>query len=243
MTSRRTARGPKRPLDHSATAPGSTNPRQPYLFSGAHFYFFPNSRTNRARALRIDKAIQNGAAFCPQWTTKVTHVIMDDGMHFEEFTKYHKELRKIPGTVIVVNGRYVADCIAYGMVLVHDQRVYQVPGHAVTEDESSKLKRTASAPLFPAKAAKALESALQRSVTDQAAPKVKRKPYATQEYDSIVDRIKRANLPKKVSPNHETFAPKVSNAAPIYNDDLSVMINEAKAIAHLVRCLVVVCGK
>jgi DNA polymerase IV len=237
MTSRRSTKAQKRSLDRLATAPENISPTassEQLLFSGLHFYFFPNSRTNRARALRIDKATQYGATFCPQWSSKVTHIIMDDGMQYEEFMKYHKDLVSVPENVILINGRYVADCMSYGVILTHNQRLYQVPGRQTVEEARSKLKKVASEPSLSAKATKTTEGPLHRSMTEQAPSGSNIRPYETQEYNSIVDLIGRPTTLRMESLSADCIDPEAPNNTGVYDDDLTAMIGEAKAIAHLV---------
>lgn len=205
------------------------------LFSGLHFYFFPNSRTNRARALRIDKASEHGAIFCQQLNAKVSHIIVDDGMHWDEFTKHHKSAEPMAKDVVIVNGRYVADCLSYGMLLTHEQRVYQVPGQSPDIGQAGKLKRIASAPSLADKVLHVNPAPLKRANTEQRAQKVESPRAPTQEYNSIVEVIGRGptanGKAKAIAPDTPAVP---SSEVPVYNDDLSAMISEAKAIAHLV---------
>jgi DNA polymerase IV len=204
------------------------------LFSGLHFYFFPNSRTNRARAIRIDKASEHGAIFCPQLNPKVSHIIMDDGMHWDEFTKYHKTATTLPENVIIVNGRYVADCLSYGIVLAHEQRVYQVPGRSPESGEASKLRRIASAPSLVDKVSHANSTSLQRANTEQIVQKAEPLE-ATQEYNSIVEVIGRGPTASgKAKAAATDGLTESADEVHAYEDDLSAMISEAKATAHLV---------
>ena len=234
MPPRISAKGAKHSFDAAPTPTATTN-TDLLLFSGLHFYFFPNSRTNRGRALRIDKAIQHGANFCQQLNPKVTHVIMDDGMHWDEFTKYHKDLSLLPENVIIVNGRYIADCLAYGIILAPAQRVYEISGRASISAESSKLKRIASEPTLAEKAKTSKAVKLQRSKTDQGSEQNKAPREPTQEYNSIVSLIGRgATAVPKVPVKDAKGDKPAQNEDTVYKDDLSAMIDETKATAHLV---------
>jgi DNA polymerase IV len=50
--------------------------------------FFPNNDDNQARRMRIAKAMQYGATWVKDWHDGVTHVIMDNGLKYEELTKH-----------------------------------------------------------------------------------------------------------------------------------------------------------
>jgi hypothetical protein len=52
--------------------------------------FFPNSDTNKARKMRIEKAEEYGATWVRDWTPGITHIIMDDNMTYQDLTKYLK---------------------------------------------------------------------------------------------------------------------------------------------------------
>jgi DNA polymerase/3'-5' exonuclease PolX len=232
MTSRPTSKGRKKAVSSGNVTPTSS---EPLLFTSLHFYFFPNSRTNRARALRIDKAIQHGAVFSSSLNPKVTHVIMDDGMQWDEFTKYHKDHGMLGEAVIVANERYIADCLACGILLDHKQRIYQIPGRDSDGVGPSKLRKVASAPDLTKKAIKADVPKLSRSKTDQAVPKSFSEPYETFEVDSIVDVIGKPNAPRAkeqiAEPNNDA---RLTGKQPQYEDELAAMISEAKATSHLV---------
>jgi hypothetical protein len=164
---------------------------------------------------------------------------MDDGMRFEEFTKYHKDLQSISDDVIVVNGRYATDCMTYGLILAHNQRVYQVQGHSTPQAESTKPKSSASEPSLPAaNTTKVSDEYLQHSMTDQQASRRTTERYETQKHYPIVGLISKHARPKKLLPL--TFGgavPQSIDGVTAYNDDLSTMIYEAKATAHLVSQL------
>jgi hypothetical protein len=52
--------------------------------------FFPNSDTNKARKMRIEKAKEYGATWVKDWNPGITHVIMDDNMTYQDLAKYVK---------------------------------------------------------------------------------------------------------------------------------------------------------
>ena len=238
MPPRKGAKGASKSFGGTPGSSGNppTTSDAPLLFSGLHFYFFPNSRTNRARSLRIDKAVQHGASFCQQLNPKVTHVIMDDGMHWDEFTKHHMDLSPLPLDAVIVNGRYIADCLAYGILLAHEQRVYQIPGRST--GAGGKIRRIASEPNLVDKKAETPASKLQRSGTDQAIQRLPSPPSPNIEVNSIVDVIGRGpTVTTKARPTGKTAEEQVLENEPVYKDDLSAMIDEAKATAHLVRCV------
>ena len=102
-------------------------PAERQIFTDLIFFFFPNNDANATRRMRIAKAVQYGATWSKDWRSDITHIIMDDGMPFEEFTKFMK-ISIVPDHIVVVNDKYRADCLSYCMLLSPDQKCYEVAG-------------------------------------------------------------------------------------------------------------------
>ncbi|KAK4987499.1 hypothetical protein LTR66_007580 [Elasticomyces elasticus] len=103
-------------------------PEDQRIFNGMHFYFFPNNDVHPARRMRIVKALEYGATWQKDWNTRVTHVIVDRGMNYNQVTAFLK-LQVLPNNTIMVGEGYPADCIAYRMLVDPKQQRYQVAGY------------------------------------------------------------------------------------------------------------------
>jgi DNA polymerase IV len=102
-------------------------PKEQQTFDGLHFYFFPNNEKHPARFMRISKAIAFGASWHREWTSFVTHVIVDQTMDYAMLLKFLKK-DDLPAGVICVNGIWPSECIAYRALLDHTRPQFRVPG-------------------------------------------------------------------------------------------------------------------
>ncbi|KAF4547807.1 DNA polymerase beta palm-like protein [Elsinoe fawcettii] len=106
----------------------STNAK---VFDGCHFYFFPNNNNNPGRNFRIKKAEEHGATRVKKWSGKVTHLVVDRSMNYDQVRAYMKsEGIDIPDHIHIVIEHYPAECIAYRMLLDPHQSKYQIKGFA-----------------------------------------------------------------------------------------------------------------
>ena len=72
------------------------------IFNGLHFYFFPNNEKHPARFMRISKAIAFGATWHRDWTSFVTHVVVDKSLDYAMLLKFLKR-DGLPVGVICIN--------------------------------------------------------------------------------------------------------------------------------------------
>lgn len=101
-------------------------PENRRIFSGFYFYYFPNNDIAPARKARIRKARDHGATWMHEFSTEVTHLIVDNGLTYVDVAKFIKPL---PGEgLIIVNENYPLDCIQYLSMLDHAKGSYLVPG-------------------------------------------------------------------------------------------------------------------
>lgn len=108
------------------------------LFSGLHFYFFPNNDTHPARRMRITKSIEHGAKWEKTWNPEVvTHVVMDNSMSFAQLTRFLK-LESIPPNISLVSEKYTADCIAYRSLLDPSSAHFSVNGFQAPQASESE---------------------------------------------------------------------------------------------------------
>lgn len=64
-------------------------------FTDCSLVFFPNSDVSPLRRLRIQRAQEYGASWARAWGENITHVIVDNGLKFDEILK-HLNLETIP---------------------------------------------------------------------------------------------------------------------------------------------------
>jgi DNA polymerase IV len=77
--------------------------------------------------MRIRKAMEYGARFVHPWKNGegVTHIIVDLEMHYEDILR-HVQLETIPEDIVVVNQRYISDCISNQILVNPKQKLYEV---------------------------------------------------------------------------------------------------------------------
>lgn len=115
-------------------------PKDQQTFDGLHFYFFPNNEKNPARFMRISKAIAFGAIWHRDWTSFVTHIIVDKTMDYAMLLKFLK-MEALPGGTICVNESWPSECIAYRALLDHSRPQFRVSG-APAPVETTKMPVT-----------------------------------------------------------------------------------------------------
>ncbi|KAL7273203.1 phosphoglycerate kinase [Rhizina undulata] len=241
----------------------SVVPEQRRIFKDLCFYFVPNDiKKNPARRMRVEKAHEYGSFCLKEWREKnVTHVIVDKGFNYADVLKYLK-LDSIPEHIIVVNEDYPGDCLHFGRIVDYNQPIYKVNGHSPPpppnigkSPELSASPRASCSPdeshdKRPLKKARNMEKS--RSTSEE--PPNKPHPLGnysdssaneisvvgsteTKSTSSVVHhepsfvaplRIKKTRVPEESSSLSSVQRPK---------DDLEVIIEEAKKIAHLQRYL------
>ncbi|WPG99607.1 DNA polymerase beta-like protein [Acrodontium crateriforme] len=109
------------------------------IFKNLHFYFFPNNDLHPARRMRIAKAIEFGAQWHKDWSSDITHVIVDKMMDFTKLTKFLK-VNCLPEGVAVVSENYPAECISFRTVLEPLHAQFRVKGFESREHTSLQIK-------------------------------------------------------------------------------------------------------
>ena len=102
-------------------------PKDQQIFSGLHFYFFPNNEKHPARFMRISKAIAFGAIWHREWTPFVTHIIVDKSLDYGMLLKFLKK-DSLPASVMCVNESWPSECIAYRARLDYSRPQFRVLG-------------------------------------------------------------------------------------------------------------------
>lgn len=185
----------------------------------------------------MDKAVQFGASLANQWNSTITHLIMDEGMPYDEFKKFHKDVKALPGHVVVINGKYIADCITFGLLIGHTQRAYQVPGYVLPE--STVAEAITSIPTAFQKVAEGVATAVSKTSKVPIEPKVNTtsEEGTGRKYIMTAKGTIKSSITKAISlspPDDNARANDTFN----YDDALSKMITEAKGVAHLVSCII-----
>ncbi|EME49265.1 hypothetical protein DOTSEDRAFT_76625 [Dothistroma septosporum NZE10] len=103
-------------------------PEDQRIFKDLHFYFFPNNDVHPARRMRIAKAVEHGAMWEKDWSTAITHVILDKSMDLNQVHMFLR-LKKLPDRVVVVPEHYTAECLSYKTLLDPLQSRFLVKGH------------------------------------------------------------------------------------------------------------------
>ncbi|PNS16175.1 hypothetical protein CAC42_1938 [Sphaceloma murrayae] len=101
------------------------------VLDGCHFYFFPNNDYHPGRKFRIRKAVEYGAVRHSLWSDRVTHLVVDRSMTYDQVCDTLRSTEKIvsiPPRVHVVSEDYPADCIAYKTLVNPQQAHYRVKG-------------------------------------------------------------------------------------------------------------------
>jgi DNA polymerase IV len=111
------------------------------IFSGLHFYFFPNNEKHPARLMRITKAISFGATWQRDWSDCVTHAILDKAMDYTMLLKFLKKDR-LPNAVVVVNESWPSECIAYRALLDFSRPQFKVTGAVLAAPKPPLTEQT-----------------------------------------------------------------------------------------------------
>ncbi|GAM86153.1 hypothetical protein ANO11243_041640 [Dothideomycetidae sp. 11243] len=149
---RRTSTLPKSVVTTTPTSdPADVAPKPAKLFSGLHFYFFPNNLKNPGRKFRIQKAEEYGAKWEQAFSATVTHIVVDRSMNYDQILQYLR-LDAIPQQNIhVVDERYPADCISFRSIVDAGQRQYYIKGYKPQQvSEPTVIPRADSLQLKPA---------------------------------------------------------------------------------------------
>ncbi|KAL1306896.1 hypothetical protein AAFC00_005540 [Neodothiora populina] len=124
-------------------------PEDHRVFSGLHFYFFPNDEIHPARRARIIKALEYGATWQREWSPSITHLVVDNSMKWDSVLSYLSTRgglpsKEIPPNVVVVNEDYPSDCITY-RVMVHPKQIqYLVNGYTPPVTKPTETAETSA---------------------------------------------------------------------------------------------------
>lgn len=194
------------------------------LFDGLVFYFFPPNDIAPARRMRIRKAIEHGATWTKDWTSKVSHIIVDRSMNYGQVMASLK-LDKLPSNVALVDEVFPADCISYRVVLDPSQRQYHIKGYVpAQDDQGAKI-------IFPPSSASS-DTSLQLKPAGKAVTVREPQTPSAAESSSIGEpSIGTSHIP---SSPVEQQAPQDQQIQASKHSELDDAISEAKRLQHMV---------
>ncbi|KAL1966481.1 hypothetical protein VTN77DRAFT_4403 [Rasamsonia byssochlamydoides] len=128
-----------------------TVPELQKIFKGLKFFFVPNDDVAPARRMRIQKTQEYGAIWARNWTTDITHVIVDKDIHFQDVLRVLK-LDQFPPNVALVNQDYPSECLKFQSILSVTQTRFLVNGApGATTDDTPALPDPAPEDSLPLK--------------------------------------------------------------------------------------------
>ncbi|KAJ5939649.1 hypothetical protein N7466_002783 [Penicillium verhagenii] len=198
-------------------------PEDQQIFRDLVFFFFPNSDTSPPRRLRIQRAQEYGAQWAREGSDKVTHVIVDKSLSYQDLLT-HLKLETFPKNVIIVNEVYPSDCIKFRTVLSPHYGRFCVEGTPVVTakkipEASPAEAESESADSLPVKKSKREE---------------KKEQTPTQDSQEDVPRNVGPVLTSPPSEPVQESAPNIArNPEPRERDALDDIIDESKATSHL----------
>ncbi|KAJ5946499.1 hypothetical protein N7454_003338 [Penicillium verhagenii] len=185
-------------------------PEDQQIFKDLVFFFFPNSDTSPPRRLRIQRAQEYGAQWAREGSDRVTHVIVDKSLSYQDLLT-HLKLDTFPKNVIIVNEVYPSDCIKFSSVLSPHYGRFCVEGTPVATAKKIPVAPEAS----PAEAESESADSLPHSQED-------------------VQRNVGPALTVTPSEPVQDSAPNIAhNPEPRERDALDDIIDESKATSHL----------
>ncbi|KAJ5587675.1 uncharacterized protein N7459_003440 [Penicillium hispanicum] len=111
-------------------------PEEQQIFKNLVFFFFPNNDVSPSRRLRIQRVQEYGGQWAREWTSNITHVVVDKGLLFQDLIA-HLKLESFPTNLALVNESYPSDCIRFRSVISPTYARFRVDGMPlVTEDEN-----------------------------------------------------------------------------------------------------------
>jgi hypothetical protein len=90
------AKGAKRKADAVEMKPESER-----IFNDKIFYYIPDNDVGPLRKLRIQRAMSYGATWTKEWSSSITHIIVDSDHTFDEITKWLRLQKKVSGPLLV----------------------------------------------------------------------------------------------------------------------------------------------
>lgn len=106
-------------------------PEKDRIFAGQTFLFIPTDDIAPLRRKRIAKARSFGALWTKEWSSSVTHIVVDKSLDYNEMMAYLKPMlgtESIPSHVIFVNDEYPNECANFRSILDPFQERYTING-------------------------------------------------------------------------------------------------------------------
>ncbi|RKF82540.1 hypothetical protein GcM3_023011 [Golovinomyces cichoracearum] len=101
------------------------------IFTGQTFLYIPTDDIAPLRRERIAKARSYGAVRTKEWSSTVTHVVVDKRFNYGQVMAYLKPIMDsdtLPSSVILVNDEYPIECVNFRCILDPHQKRYAVSG-------------------------------------------------------------------------------------------------------------------
>ncbi|KAJ5091854.1 hypothetical protein NUU61_006724 [Penicillium alfredii] len=193
-----------------------TIPEDQKIFRDLVFFFFPSNVISPLRRLRIQRAQEYGARCSREWDDNITHVIVDNGLIFQDLLT-HLRIESWPKTnIALVNESYPSDCIRFRSVLSPSQARFRVDGTTgVSEIEQPPIVEPSSPGSLPLKSPgkdQRQSPEPSQSYNGEEAPARPSIPVASEQMQEVEN--------GSDAPGHE-------------RDTLDEIIDEAKAARHL----------
>ncbi|KAH8808235.1 hypothetical protein F5884DRAFT_361242 [Xylogone sp. PMI_703] len=114
-------------------------PEDQQIFRGFTFYYIPPNDIAKQRRIQITRAREYGALWEKEFTPKVTHIVVDKNLTYQDVMKY-LQLKAVPASVTMTNENYPIDCITFRAVLNYKQKQYFLRGQPdLTEEKQLQL--------------------------------------------------------------------------------------------------------
>lgn len=216
------------------------------IFRGKHFYYIPPNDIAKQRRIQIARAREYGAVWEKEFTSDVTHIIVDRSLTYQDVMKYLR-LETLPQGIIMTNENYPIDCIIFRIILNHEQRQYFVRGQPDMVEKGQILSQAhdASNPLQikhrqtkPGKAgySRSLpknQGSSQGAVLDNP-PKASTQPHACIDHNVTLGELKglRTEISKEDISKTDHESATITHVSS-RNDELAEMIRSTADLAHL----------
>ncbi|KAJ5246830.1 hypothetical protein N7468_001813 [Penicillium chermesinum] len=195
-------------------------PEGKQIFKNLVFFFFPNNDVSSLRRLRIQRAQEYGARWAREWSSTITHVIVDKDLSYQDLV-VHLKLESVPENIAIVNDTYPPECLKYSTVINPSQARFRVTGTLLPTEQPPLTKSVVTEPK------PAASPPLKKSRREQ------NMETSQQSIESSVD----AAYAIRAVPAGETVqkegGSKDIDAAAGESNALDDIINETKATSHL----------
>ncbi|KAI8941349.1 hypothetical protein NX059_002574 [Plenodomus lindquistii] len=224
-------------------------PEDRQLLKGKIVYFYPNDDDDNLRRIRLHKIIELGAAWVRSWRDDVTHIVTDyktvtydgllahlknEGLSVSTVGCSASSLKVGQQHVVVVPFQpYLTESMEKGVLVDPSRRRFRVEGAPVVNEATEVVEATQ----FPAPSQSSLKiKPSGRQLAAQGSQKTDSHPNET----TPVSKQAAIDMPTPVLEDRveDSFVmpspePAMTNSGDQFNDELSLAIKEAKAIAHL----------